>query len=386
MRKLIRNKMFITLLILSGFIIFVRTVPQVSLVERAIVVGLGIDYEDDLYTISTQIIKPVSAVEGTANNSYGIESATAETIGEALNQITQKVGLTISLAQCNLVLLGKGIIESSACPSINYVINTWQLPEQGIVVATAEKAIDIFRTTLVSESISSFLIQQCIMSQQENILALSTMTKDYLRQHHSYSKTATIPYITKKEVSSDDVGGPDESTEDKLEEFDFTKSVALVEHKKSLILDSEDTISINYLKKKIKCGVLRIESDGATIGLCIKGNKSKTKIKAVGDKVIVENNVKVKMIVGEIKNMNECFSTNDITKEMIESFEKEAKKQIEKQIQATFEKCKAEDIDVFNLYDMIYAKLGLKWNTSPDENYLKNVQFKITVDIDLTRR
>lgn len=388
MRKLIRSKMFITLLIASGFIIFVRTVPQVSLVERAIVIGLGIDYEDEMFTVTTQIIKPVSSVEGATNNGYGLEYETAKTLGEGLNKLTQKTGLNISLAQCNLIILGKGVVETAVCPSINYIINTWQLPEQGIVVATEERAIDILRTQLVSDTISSFLIQKSIMSQQDNILSLTTMTKDYLRQHHSYSKTSVIPYITKKPVNPKDIGGSEDSadSDDTIEEFDFTKSVAIIENKKSLILDSDDTISINYVKKNIKCGVLEIETDELLVGLCVKGNKAKTKVISEGDKVIIEKKLNIKMIIGEIENMGECFSINEITEEMMTEISKKAKEHIEKQIEKTFAKSKAENVDFLNLYDIIYAKQGLKWKNSVDENYLEKVYFKVIVDIDLTRR
>ncbi|MEG2454531.1 MAG: hypothetical protein RSB20_06660, partial [Clostridia bacterium] len=154
MSKTLKKRMLVLLISISLLIIFARTVPQVSLIERAVVVGMGIDFENGKYSVSTQIINPIHGSQsGSSGDSYGIVCAEALTLSEAIDKIAQKTGLIVSLSQCNVLILGKGVISEQAFPSLSDLVKNWQIPEQAVLVATDEKAVDILRTKLITESI-----------------------------------------------------------------------------------------------------------------------------------------------------------------------------------------------------------------------------------------
>ena len=98
---LMRTKWFIIALAILALIVFGRTVNSPELTKTAIVLGAGIDFseQDRQFIVTTQsVLMASSSSEGAGKTSYDTYSATGNTIAEALDDISRKMGLTISFA------------------------------------------------------------------------------------------------------------------------------------------------------------------------------------------------------------------------------------------------------------------------------------------------
>ncbi|MEG2456190.1 MAG: Ger(x)C family spore germination C-terminal domain-containing protein [Clostridia bacterium] len=388
MSKTLKKRMLVLLISISLLIIFARTVPQVSLIERAVVVGMGIDFENGKYSVSTQIINPIHGSQsGSSGDSYGIVCAEALTLSEAIDKIAQKTGLIVSLSQCNVLILGKGVISEQAFPSLSDLVKNWQIPEQAVLVATDEKAVDILRTKLITESINSFQIQQALLAHSDMVTSLTTTIKEFILSYISYSETSVISYITKKPVDEHNISAPSGGdSKQKYEEFDFTKTILFSPKKAALILEPEDTQSINFMLKTIKKGSISIEYENEIFNLCYASKKYTKKTNLENGRAKINGKIKVKFTINEVDNLKKFFSTTDISEKNVDQLEKLAAEQIKQQIMKTYNKCKDNKYDVFCLYDILYSNEGLKWKNMAKEDYLQQIDLNIEVDVKVVRR
>ena len=120
---------------------FALGVESTPLSERAIVAGLGIDYENDRFIVSAQILLPSS--NDSKSSGIAISSAEGKTIGEALAKISSESSMLVAMSHCNLVLLGENLIQDKAYTSLDYMVRNAYLSENALILTTYGSAKDI---------------------------------------------------------------------------------------------------------------------------------------------------------------------------------------------------------------------------------------------------
>ena len=172
-----RKKAIFVFLVLCALILtYLRAVPETSLSERAIVVGLGIDKTEDGYEVTTEIINPKSQSGGGLGESDGFAliSGTGETVDSALGVIAQKTGLKVSLSQCNLVILGSMFMKERVFPSLNYLVQTYSVPELAIIATAENSAKELLTTKPVMTTLSALQMQRTLHSATDDASIIST--------------------------------------------------------------------------------------------------------------------------------------------------------------------------------------------------------------------
>ena len=135
------------LIVFAVALCYLRVVPETALSERAIVVGLGIDKTEKGYAVSCEIINPKSQSGGGQGESDGFAliSGTGKTLDAAIGEISQKTGLKVSLSQCNLIVLGNMFLTEQTFPSVNYLVQTYAVPELAIIAVAENSAAELRR-------------------------------------------------------------------------------------------------------------------------------------------------------------------------------------------------------------------------------------------------
>lgn len=377
------------LLFSAAMIFYVRTIPQISLSERAIVIGLGIDFDEEKgYTMTAQIINTIKqGPTGGASDSYGIVEATADTMAVALGMIAEKTGLNVSLSQCNVLILGKSLLETDVFPNINYLLQIFQIPEQSVLAATDTAAGELLRAKPVLAPMSSFYLQQTLTTMNENEGVLNTDVKDFSGVYLADNGAPSIAMITKRELPPADVGGQTaESSSDKYYEFDYGKCVVFSKGKTPFILDNEDTESVNFILRKLKQGGETVKVGDYVYTVALTSKKYKSKAKFENGRLNYSGELKIKYYISEVKNMGVYNSVEDIPDGTIAEIEKEIKRQIENRIRNTYEKTAAQGFDVFGVYGAAYSAEGVKWKNAAEGNYFDLIDFNIAAEIKVTRK
>lgn len=75
--------------------------------------------------------------------------------------------------------------------------------------------------------------------------------------------------------------------------------------------------------------------------------------------------VEIKARISEKDGLGKYFSVDEIPESLTEKIAAAMKEVVEKKIVATFEKCKARGVDVYELFDKLYEKVSGISKTNP---------------------
>ena len=92
---------------------------QAKLNMRVIITGIGIDYSDDKYNITSQVVLPQNGSESggiSAHTTY--VKADGETISEALHQVSYKLGKVAEFSHVEFVLIGESMRQFNLAGSL----------------------------------------------------------------------------------------------------------------------------------------------------------------------------------------------------------------------------------------------------------------------------
>lgn len=114
-----RTKWFMLLTIAIFLVIFGRMVETPSLSKSAVVLGIGIDYDKatSQFEVSAQSVLVGSSSGDTSETSYVCTTAKGNSIAGAMDVISRKTGLIISLSHCNVLLCQRLRSSLTICSS-----------------------------------------------------------------------------------------------------------------------------------------------------------------------------------------------------------------------------------------------------------------------------
>lgn len=143
---LARTKWFFFALVALILIVFGRTVETPSLTKSAVVLGIGIDYKEDtsLFTVSAQCVLVGSSSGDTSETTFNTYSSSGNTISGAMDGIARKMGLIISLAHCNVVVMSQSALALDHLQLIYPLTGMYALPEQTIIVSCPDSPENCF--------------------------------------------------------------------------------------------------------------------------------------------------------------------------------------------------------------------------------------------------
>lgn len=367
---------------LIGFaLMFALGVESTPLSERAIVAGLGIDYENDSFLVSAQILLPSS--DDSKSSGIAISSASGKTIGEALAKISSESSMLVAMSHCNLVLLGENLIKDKAYTSLDYMVRNAYLSENALLLTTEGSAKDILSAKTAYSDMTSFYIQRELMVYGNYKEAVRRNVKEYLSSYYTHNSANWLTKVRKVETEKPQSGGSTESgnsssAQEKVYVFDFS-SCAIIKGNNYVFEGGEDVISgINFVYANLDKGDVVVSDEENTY--CFYIIRSKAKRDHEPKDYLANIKVKLDLILKEvISKENSNFSVTDVepspeVSELVKNYVKGA-------IEKAFNECKSKDIDIFNLYEGFYGKMGKKW-LQMEQDYL--VKSKIDVDVEIS--
>ena len=100
---------FFMLIFLTIFVFFISAdYNYINIEKTALIVSIGVDKKDGLYSVTTQIAIPQASAD-TAQNSESIITGEGETIYSAISKIGEQTGWYPKLSFCNLIVLGNSL-------------------------------------------------------------------------------------------------------------------------------------------------------------------------------------------------------------------------------------------------------------------------------------
>ncbi|MDY4186755.1 MAG: Ger(x)C family spore germination C-terminal domain-containing protein [Candidatus Borkfalkiaceae bacterium] len=193
------------LCIIFGFIsllFFTSDFQLIDIEKTAIIVALGVDFENDEYEITAQIAVP-QAGDFSAGNSDAVITSKGKTVYEGIEKISQQSGWYPELSFCNIIVFGKTVVNKNAVALADYFLSSNKFQNSAILAACEGSAKDVLKSTTSLDFISSFALQKILLRNIDRANSVMvTDIREFCSNNRSVSRFCYLPLI--KEIETDD--------------------------------------------------------------------------------------------------------------------------------------------------------------------------------------
>lgn len=353
-------------LLLSVMTIFLLTGcwDKQELNELAITSAFGVDKHDDKYTLSVQIVDPtqIAGQKGAVSSRTSVTTfrATGETIYEAVRKITSESPRRIYPSHIRLFVIGEEVAKEGINEILDLIFRDYELRSDFFILVTKNtRAEDVLNVTTPLETTPATNLFYSTDLAEKIWGHSNTITLDKLiRAISAKGKEPTIPVVTLR-------GNKDVASSVKNLEYIEPLASLMVDklsvfHHDQLIgwLDNMETRSVNFITNNIKSTILNVPcDDDGKIALEIKKAKSKITSEIKKDNPIGKIDLKIQATVGEV-----ACQVNFNYQSTIKKLEKNAEKEIKKQLNQTIHKVQNEfKVDIFGFGTTIHRQHPKVW-------------------------
>ena len=188
---------------------------QARLSMRVIITGIGIDYIDGKYQVTSQIVLPSNGSESggiSAHISY--VSANADTIADGVQRVSYKLGKLAELSHIEFILIGESMKEQNLASTLDYFFRNFNLKKSVMLLGCLGEAKEaIFKTSELELGVALSL-QKIYISNEHSLNAVTTQYVDFISSTHSVSGCEVLDtlVITTEQSSSDQQSGQNSSS------------------------------------------------------------------------------------------------------------------------------------------------------------------------------
>ena len=371
--RLLSKKWLVILIVGVILTVFGRVIDNKALTQSGIVVGIGIDYRDNLYDVTIQAV----AVDGGAGSDKGSTnfltySAKGKTISDAVNSLSEKLGLIVSLSHCNLVIMTRSALALEPVRTFSALTKPLALPEQALVVATDMDIGKVFASKIPSTENVSFFLQSVLLQNLGAGGLTSVSVKDYLAMRCSRSGGVMVPYLELYEMTDKPISS--QPSEDKNYVIDLNKNL-VINDKGDMVIDETTAKSANmFLSKDVKDKIAVPLKNGGVVEFRVIKVSSKTKVE--GMKVVCEMKMNVSFV--EAQGFDTPLVLNCNSPEVLD-----AKNTLEQMLADDLESCfllsKQCGIDFLGLENLLYQKHGRHLPQNCFDQILFEASYSVTV-------
>jgi spore germination protein KC len=351
--------------------------------ELGLVMAVGIDRQKDgrFYTVTVQVAKPSSAASQGGKSGGGeqpvwLGSAEGETLFEAIRNIAKSSSRRIMWAHNNIIIIGQSLAEQDITPVIDFFTMNHELRMKTWVAVAQGDAKPYVLSKTGIENISGISLAELFRYHELPAESIATDMVRLFRDYKSESIQPLVSVLTKQ--SEEEAKGMEKQIQ--LEGAAVFKGSKLVGG-----ISPEETRGLAWIRNEMGNAIIVFSATGnerQKISVELDDTKVKTKAQVIGEIPTIDIEVTAK---GDITEMD---APSDLTIEEFKAFvEKEAEKEIEREIRLGLDKVQKEyKSDVLGFGRAVhiankkewYSRIGGKW----DEIY-PQVPVNITVSMEL---
>lgn len=368
-------------------LLFSGCIKIVNLQDRAIVQGVGVDYQDGQYLITMQIFSSDGSGGQTiidfSKQNAKVITCRGKTISEAVEDTSISQGKDFFLGHNRLVILGESARELPLSESLSYFINTMDSRADVNVLLAEKSASEVLNADINQGILPALTIEKTVQNADDSGKISEVLLIDILRSLAAEHQSALIPVIAIAQ-GEDAANGVDESK--KLKNIELTGMAVFSEGMYQGTLNESETRGMMFLRDEIQKTVYSVfNEDFREISVELYRSNTKIVPHINGDdlqftvKINADGMVQEKVLeAGKSFNEKSLRRVEDVIQEKIRSECEEA-----------FQKAVGEyKSDVFYLGDMVWRDQPELWEKIQDdwkENAGKiKLSYDITVDIDRT--
>lgn len=376
MRKLLTNKFILLLILIAVFFFFGSITNTLSLDNRAVVVGLGLDYEDDQIILSCQtLVAGGTGADKVSNNTYAVTSAKAKTLGECLQKISLDSAEFLSFAHCNSILVSQDMANTKKLRDtlVELLLNS-KMMENTSLILVEEKAKDMLNEKIAINLMASFSTQRALSFAKERSSVVNCTVEDYLTNSLSPTSAIVMPILTKG-IDVDESSSQQNQSDEKIL-LSLRKGVCLTAQGVVGFMSEEDVLLYNMVKKNFSKGSVSTDINGKSVAFEILSKKSRVKPSVESEVYGVE--CEIELDLADMQFVNSYGGDN----ERNEIVKTEYSALLQTKTDKLYDRFSALGVDIFSVYKTIYAKCGKNFK-AVYPNFSSEILFKSEYKINI---
>lgn len=358
-------------------VILLFGIESVPISDRAIVIGLAVDREEDAYMVSAQILMASSGQD--QSTSSGVVSVEYPTLSGALNEISKQTGMLVTLSHCNLVILGPSVLDGYAQKTLDYLSRNAYLSENALLVTAESSAREVLSAKGAYAQTTAFFMQQPLISDGQYQDIVYRTIKEYRADFSTFNGANRLPVVRPVPAEPPmESGGQGGGGEDPAYVFDLSQTAILIKEQYVFTANRTETAGLNYAEPEIQRGGLYLEGDaGEAIELYIAKGGCKRKYDA--DALTATFDISLRIILkeiispeGEVRPVATCS--------LSASEDQRLKQTIADSVLQIFNRAAEAGADVFELYEGFYADDPKGFPTKAGD-YLTKARLNVNVEL-----
>lgn len=394
LKKLLKNNLFV-FIIIAGLIYFAPAIYLPSQAnEKAIVTAIGIDKEENNYSVSALIVIPTAEKTDSAN---GVEliNSTGVTLGDALNKMSLDVGKAIGLAHCDALVISDDVLNDDLRSTLDYLNRSGELTKNAMLFNSKQKAKDVLEAAVASKIVPALKLSTMIEYNKEHTISKDASLDAFYTEYYTPSSISMIPIIDTKENEGSSNSQSDNGSGKINKILNCNGDICVLKTGKKVATLSADNLSCyNALKRNIKTGYIKLQNvngegyKNADIMLEIRKKNINKICKFEDGRPLIKYKGNLLLKVVEINNENnDLNSLSEVETKINETVKIKLMEDIKNCLQYSRELATNNNVDLFEYDNLFSAYESDKWSGfkevySEPKDYMPHVDVIIDVQID----
>ena len=382
----------VLLVIVAFFVMWIATsYTKSEIADRAVVLGLGIDMQDENIVVTAEVISPNEGSDtGSASATSKLLTGVGRTLPLAIQDIFQTSGKNPSLGQTGIILLGESMNSQELKHILSYFILSDAFKD-GVTLATCKgSAKQIFESTSPVDSMVSFALQTIIQKSGKKTNSTSNVLQNFVESQTRHSGASFLSQVSFLNDGNQKVN-KDKDSNKKTGVYDCSRVSVFKNGFYVDTLDRDETRGFVMLDESKTYDSFVVDDAQSVIGtkdkvsVGIVSKKVEPDVSFDGDKISAQYKLDMK-----IRRMRTDVTGNvmDLLPKLPvlidEHIKQEVTNQVDTLVQKAFAKSKDVNCDFFGVADAMYKKYGKKWDEYQKQNpdYMDKVEFKIDIQVN----
>lgn len=429
MLKFIKSHSWLLIVIFLLLLFPQSLTDQAKLNMRVIITGIGVDFVDNQYQVTSQLVLPENGAEGGGINArISYITSSGQSLSECVQNTSYKLGKFTELSHVEFVLVGETMKDHNLASSLDYFFRNFKIKKSIMLLTCLGKAKDAIMKTSQLELGVALSVQKIYLSHQRSLSAVATSYVDFISDSNSQSGIGVIDTFM---ISSDEEQEDGQSSEDEQASSDSgsqdseggtnanntgsspsssqnqaSTSAQIMLHSPIVIFkngtyidkidDPNGVWGYYFSNKKSHSGNIFLtnfsygDAQNANINIRIDQMNVHHSVEFSSNKPVHKIQINIKEArIDEIapQNSNDILLYKFLEQDMQDAILDSAKEKIKQLINTTFTSCQQKNIDIFKTADLCYKFENIKWNKflqnlENKDEYVKDVSVVVDVKFE----
>ena len=362
-------------IVLAALVLFALVMASFKgsdVLDRAIILGVGIDKSDDGVTMTVEIVSPGNGQEqvGTFSKTVTVNGAT---VGEAIQNVAQMTGKEASLGQCVVLILGQELYETVDFSAItDYFINHHSFKESAVICCCEGTAYDLFNNSDALSQSVSLSVASMLLDEAKKIGVSTNSLLEYARSQQELDCTGFLNKITFVPSENKDAQDPDKT------QGYFTYRELAVFRKNVFVCDltADEIKGMSLFMKKLEGE--NFVSDATGLKLTVQVNNKDIKQEVKGDEINVSITLSVRLARTDSEEVTGAITAKK-DKEIDPKILEDVRKQATELAEMFLAKQAEYNFDLLKFHESVRQKEGTSKELSEKPTSDFTVKLKIEV-------